>query len=70
MTEKIDELVSLVKALDTKILFVMEDLETVKTELENVKELCLTVAMSHSQSAEQSAKTSRLEQFKQASQRW
>ena len=70
MTEKIDELLSLVKALDTKFRFVMEDIDLLKTEIENIKDICITTAMSNNQHADNSNKSARLEQFKQATQRW
>ena len=37
MSEKLDELISLVRALDTKINFLMEDIELIKEDLIQVK---------------------------------
>jgi hypothetical protein len=67
---KVDELMSLVKAMDTKLRFVMEDLELMRTDLDQLKEIAINTAMSQTQSAAQSSKADRLDQFKQASQRW
>jgi hypothetical protein len=37
MSKKLDELISLVRALDTKINFLMEDIELIKEDLIQVK---------------------------------
>jgi hypothetical protein len=74
-TEKqLEELTSLIKALDTKIGFIMDDVETLKTTVESINETVIQTAINLQQSvsakSHESDKTARLEAFKQQTARW
>ena len=64
MENKIDELISLIKAMDTKMMFLMEDIEQIKTEMEFIK------AQSNAQGQSDSGKAERLAAFREQTQRW
>jgi len=68
LENKIDELTSLIKALDTKIMFLMEDIEQIKTDLEYMKAVQSQQPADSSQADQHKAQ--RLAAFKEQSQRW
>jgi hypothetical protein len=73
LEQKIDELTSLIKAMDTKMMFVMDDIEQLKQDIESLKEMSIQTAMMISTSADSSStgnKSQRLEAFRQQTARW
>ncbi len=74
-TEKqLEELTSLIKALDTKIGFIMEDVEALKTMLESMNETMIQTAINVQQTTSVKSadtdKAARLEAFRQQTARW
>jgi hypothetical protein len=71
---KVDELISLVKAMDTKLKFVMEDLEDIKSMVTSMGETVIQTAMTVSVNAEKASgeknKASRLDAFREQTSRW
>ena len=71
---KVDELISLVKAMDTKIKFVMEDLEEIKGMVASMGETVIQTAMTVSVNAEkvgsEKNKAARLDAFREQTSRW
>ncbi len=74
-TEKqLEELTSLIKALDTKIGFIIEDVEALKTMLESMNETMIQTAINVQQTTSVKSgdtdKAARLEAFRQQTARW
>lgn len=71
---KVDELISLVKAMDTKIKFVMEDLEEIKGMVASMGETVIQTAMTVSVNADKAGseknKAARLDAFREQTSRW
>jgi len=74
MQNNLDELTSLIKAMDTKIMFIMDDLEQVKKDLESMQDTLVQTAMMVSTSGgntnSDNSKSQRLEAFRQQTARW
>jgi len=74
MQNNLDELTSLIKAMDTKIMFIMDDLEQVKKDLESMQDTLVQTAMmistSGSNTSSDNSKSQRLEAFRQQTARW
>lgn len=66
---KIDELTSLLKAMDLKIKFLLDDSEELKARLEEVNNTVIQIAMNpHQQNNE--SKSDRLAKFREQTSRW
>ena len=72
--ERVDELLSSVKILDTKVLFLQQDIDEVKDMLREVTQLLITINMNMRSKPEDEAhdavKAARLAEFQQATSRW
>jgi len=71
---KVEELISLVKAMDTKLRFVMEDIEEVKQAVQSIGETVVQTAMTVNQNADkvssEQGKAARLAAFREQTNRW
>lgn len=71
---KIDELTSLVKAIDTKIKFLMDDMDEIKAALNSMGDTVVQTAVMLNQtvnkSTVESQKAARLEAFREQTSRW
>lgn len=70
LEEKIDELTSLLKAMDLKIKFLLDDSEEMKTRLVEVNETVIQVAMASNQNQSNESKSDRLAKFREQTARW
>jgi hypothetical protein len=68
--EKLDEVISLIRALDTKIMFLEEDIQNIKITQEMQQALILEMSTASAQQAAQQGKEARMQAFKEASARW
>jgi hypothetical protein len=71
---KVDELISIVKAMDTRIKFILDDVEELKNTVHSIEQTVVQTAMlantGNQSSATESNKAARLEAFREQSQRW
>jgi outer membrane murein-binding lipoprotein Lpp len=67
---KIDELTSLVKAMDTKMMFLQEDMDAIKEQIATINDTVINQAMNAASGNDASGKAQRLEQFRQQASRW
>lgn len=71
---KVDELISIVKAIDTKIKFILDDVEELKNTVSSIEQTVVQTAMlvnsDNQRSATDNSKAARLEVFREQSQRW
>jgi|APGre2960657373_1045057.scaffolds.fasta_scaffold615104_2 hypothetical protein len=71
---KVDELISIVKAIDTKIKFILDDVEELKNTVSSIEQTVVQTAMlvnsDNQRSATDNSKAARLEAFREQSQRW
>lgn len=70
LEEKIDELTSLIKAMDVKVKFLLDDSEEMKTRLAEVNETVVQVAMIANQNQSSESKADRLAKFREQTARW
>ena len=72
--QKVDELVSLVKALDTKIKFILDDMDEVKQNLVQINDTVLQMSTNSAalrdQRSSDANKAAKLEAFRQQTARW
>ena len=68
--EKLDEVISLIRALDTKIMFLEEDIQSMKATQEMQQALIQQMASADAQQAAQQGKEARMQAFREASARW
>lgn len=72
--QKVEELLSLVRALDTKIKFILDDTEELKQSMaimnETVVQLAMDSAAVRDRASSEVNKSSRLEAFRQQTARW
>jgi hypothetical protein len=71
---KVDELISIVKAMDTRIKFILDDVEELKNTVNSIEQTVVQTAMlantGNQSPATESNKAARLEAFREQSQRW
>lgn len=71
---KLEELISLIKAMDTKFRFVMEDIEEIKQAIQTIGETVVQTAMTVNQNADRASaeqsKAARLAAFREQTSRW
>ena len=71
---KIDELTSLVKAMDMKLRFIMDDLEELKAAVTGIGETVVQTAISINTQSDrttaESARAEKLNSFREQTQRW
>ena len=71
---KVDELISIVKAMDTKIKFILDDVEELKNTVNSIEQTVVQIAMlantGNQSPATESNTAARLEAFREQSQRW
>lgn len=71
---KLDELISLVKAMDTKLRFVMEDIEEIKQAAQSIDktvvETAMVVNLNADRSSSEQGKAARLAAFREQTARW
>ena len=73
LEEKLDELISLVKSMDTKILFIQQDIEELKEQANVTSDMVVTLMASGVATqapAPAADKTARLEAFRKETARW
>jgi hypothetical protein len=74
LEEKLDELISLVKSMDTKILFIQQDIEELKEQAQVTSDMVVTLmtAPANSTASAQGGgdKSARLEEFRKETSRW
>ncbi len=72
--QKVDELISLLKAMDTKIKFILDDMDEVKQNLTQLSDTVLQMAMDSATQKDHRPsdgnKAARLEAFRQQTARW
>lgn len=70
LEEKIDELTSLIRAMDVKLKFLLDDSEEMKTRLTEVNETVIQVATGVTQAQSKDSKSDRLAKFREETSRW
>jgi hypothetical protein len=74
LEEKLDELISLVKSMDTKILFIQQDIEELKEQAQVTSDMVVTLmtctSQQHSICPGGGDKSARLEEFRKETSRW
>lgn len=70
LEQKVDELTSLIKAMDVKIKFLLDDSEELKAKLEEVNNTVIQIAMNSHQSQSNESKADRLAKFREQTSRW
>jgi hypothetical protein len=70
LEEKIDELTSLIRAMDVKLKFLLDDSEEMKTRLTEINETVIQVATGVTQTQAKDSKSDRLAKFREETARW
>lgn len=70
LEQKVDELTSLIKAMDLKIKFLLDDTEELKVRLAEVNDTVFQLAMNSQQSQSNESKADRLAKFREQTARW
>lgn len=72
LEEKLDELISLLKAVDTKILFLQQDVEELKQQTQTTSDMVVALMSTGIQTSNHSGadKQARLEEFRKTTARW
>lgn len=70
LEQKVDELTSLIKAMDLKIKFLLDDTEELKVRLAEVNDTVFQLAMNSQQSQSNESKADRLAKFREQTSRW
>jgi hypothetical protein len=72
--QKVNELLSLVKALDTKIKFIMDDTDEIKQSMsvlnDTISQVAMASALQKDQKTADTHKSARLDAFRQETARW